>query len=93
MVPCQGVASAFELVGQAQAAHAVAKTVANQHTQNVVETAHVSGCAQGFDQHGGMIDGQDRDAMRLACYKNLSALDLKAHNPAVQPLSRAEQIR
>jgi hypothetical protein len=43
-----GVAGAFELVGQAEAAHAVGKAVANQHGGNFVQAAHVARGAQGL---------------------------------------------
>ncbi len=56
VVPLQGVAGALKPVGQAETAHAVAEAVADEHAQDGVEAAHVSGSAQGFDQHGAIID-------------------------------------
>ena len=55
VVPFESVAGTFQPVGQAQAAHAVAKAMADEHAQNGVQAAHVSGGAQGFDQHANMI--------------------------------------
>ena len=53
--PMQGMAGFFQAVCQAQASHAVTKPVANEHPQDGVETPHVAGGAQGFDQHGRII--------------------------------------
>jgi hypothetical protein len=46
---------AFQPVGQPEAAHAVAKAVADEDAQNLVQAPHVAGGAQGFDQHANMI--------------------------------------
>jgi len=55
VIPLEGVAGALQPVGQAEAAHAVAKAVADQHAQNLVQAPHVAGSAQGFDQHAWII--------------------------------------
>ena len=55
MIPVQRVTRALQPVGQAQAAHAVAKAVANQHTGYFVEAPHVTRGAQSLDQHDCMI--------------------------------------
>ena len=54
-VPVQGLACALQLVGQAQAAHGVAKPMAHHHAQNFFQAAQIARGSQGLDQHGAMI--------------------------------------
>lgn len=54
-VPAQHMASALQAVSQPKTAHRVAQAVANEHAQNGVESAHIAGGTQGFDQHARMI--------------------------------------
>ena len=58
VIPLEGVAGAFEPVGQAQAAHAVTKAMTDENAQDLVQAPHVAGRAQGFDQHGRGLTGR-----------------------------------
>jgi hypothetical protein len=42
-------------ISQPKTAHRVAQAVANEHAQNGVESAHIAGGTQGFDQHARMM--------------------------------------
>ena len=53
--PVQRLARALQPVGQAQAAHGVAKAVAHHHAQDFLQAPQVAGGVQRLDEHGAMI--------------------------------------